>query len=62
MISLPELAEHCRDMANAADVTGIPDAERRLWAALANEIDDYLQPPSAEPALFNPPTQGEPPP
>jgi hypothetical protein len=52
-ISLTDLGQYCRDMAEAADVTGIPKPERDLWAQIAAEVDDYLHPANQD-ALFHP--------
>lgn len=43
MSALTRFRDHCRAMANATR-TGDwpPEAERRLWVQLADEIDDYL--------------------
>lgn len=59
-ISLAQLADYCRDMADAADVTGIPESERDLWAQIANEVDDYLHPANQDDLFNHPPTEKEP--
>jgi hypothetical protein len=51
MTALTDLRDHARTKATDRGTT---PAEAALWTQIADEIEEYLNPPEPEPTLFQP--------